>query len=86
MGKQVPIRWCWVCQGGVKGGNWKGGNWDFVDFVDLVNLFNSAEMYKNIRGIKKPTTGALCAPVGRGRRPRLWLLFPLILSIFSMFS
>ena len=32
---------------GVKVGNWEGGNWDFVDFVDLVNLFNSAAVYKN---------------------------------------
>ena len=39
---------------------------DLVDLVDLVNLFNSAEIYKSTRRIKKPTTGALRAPVGRG--------------------
>ena len=29
----------------IKGGNCEGGNWDSVDLVDLVNLFNSAEIY-----------------------------------------
>ena len=52
-------------RGGVKGGNWEGGNWDFVDFVDLVNLFNSAEIYKNARR-NKETKGA--------ERPCGWFL------------
>ena len=42
-----------MTRGGVKGGNWEGGNWDFVDFVDLVNLFNSAEINKNARRNKE---------------------------------
>ena len=52
----------------IKRGNWEGGNWDFVD---LVNLFNSAEIYKNAgrnqetkrRSLRLRPTGALCAPV-----------------------
>ena len=71
-------------RGGVKGGNWEGGNWDFVDFVDLVNLFNSAEIYKNARR-NKETKGAAfgCAP--QGRRAPLWLV-SLILLVFLYIS
>jgi len=48
-------------QGGVKGGNLEGGNWDFADLVDLGNLFNSAEIYKNTRRIKETNhRGTLC--------------------------
>ena len=69
-----------VSQGGVKGGNWKVGNWDFGDFVDLVNLFNSAEIYKNARR-NKETKGAAfsCSPQGRGAP--LWL-FSFVLLAF----
>ena len=61
----------------------------FGDFLThaltVVNLLNSAEIYKNIRRIKKPTTGARSAPVGRGRRPRLWFLyFSLCFCIFQL--
>ena len=51
---------------GVKGSSWEGVNWDFVGFVDLANLFNSAEIYKNARR-NKETKGAAfgCAPQGR---------------------
>ena len=66
-------------QGGVKGGNWKGGNWDFADFVDLVNLFNSAEIYKHTRRNKETIGVAFgCAP--QGRRAPLWLVSLFLLA------
>ena len=66
-------------QGGVKGGNWEGGNWDFVD---LVNLFNSAEIYKNARRIKETNhRGAEC-----GAQPKAAPLVSLFVLAFLYIS
>ena len=50
-----------LCWEGVEGGNWEGGNWDFVD---LVNLLNSAEIYKNARRIKETNHRGDLRPCG----------------------
>ena len=45
----------------LKGDNCEGGNWDLVD---LVNLFNSAEIYKNARRIKETNHRGALRPCG----------------------
>ena len=70
-----------ILQGEVKGGNCKGGNWDLVD---LVNLFNSAEIYKNTRR-NKETIGAAFGRAPQGHRAPPWLV-SLFLIVFLHIS
>ena len=71
----------WV---GIKGGNCEGGNWDFVDLVDLVNLFNSAEIYKNTRRIKETNHRGALRPCGA--QPKAAPLVSLFLLAFLYIS
>ena len=76
--------YCAVNWEGVEGGNWEGGNWDFVDFVDLVNLFNSAEIYKNARRIKETNHRGALRPCGA--QPKAAPLVSLFLLAFLYIS
>ena len=67
-----------------KRGNWEGVNWDFVDFVDLVNLFNSAEIYKNARRIKETNHRGALRPCGA--QPKAAPLVSLFLLAFLYIS